>query len=79
MNPTPKSCLRRFFILRTWAEDRAHLGKVNGGVKRAQILHTGIIVARNKRNQKTMKRAKCAFSRLKTAMIAKKGRRPAGN
>ena len=54
-------------------------GKVYGGVKRAQMLHTGIIAASNERNQKAMKRAKCAFSRIKTPRVAEKGRGPEEN
>ena len=63
---------------RTRAEGQANLGKVRGGVKRAQILHVGIIAAHNERNQKAMGRAKFAFSRLKTTMIPEKGQRPEG-
>ena len=79
MNTRPESCLRRIFILCTWAKGQAHLGKVRGGVKREQIFQTGITVARNKQNRKTKEKANCVFARLKTTMIAETGRRSEGN
>ena len=47
---------RKNSIYRAWAESQAHSGKVPGGVKRAQILHTEILAAHIKRNLKTIGR-----------------------
>ena len=52
---------------------------VHGGAKQARFPHARITAARNERNEKTIKRATCASSRLKTTMIAAKGYRPEGN
>ena len=79
MNPRPKSCRGRIRILFTRDGGEAHLRTVHGGAKQARFPHARITAARNERNEKTIKRATCASSRLKTTMIAAKGYRPEGN